>query len=71
MIKVGELVMPLGSCAGPPGALRCDSALVYKVDAPNPHQLVHFICHCGSGKDYSWRFEKLDDPEIACSADPM
>ena len=72
-MKKGDLVRPMGSCGGPPGAVRCNLALVIEAnEEPLDDVWVKARCPCGPMEDYSWHFEKIgSDPEVSYSADPM
>ena len=45
-MKVGDLVKPLLTCAGYPGHVRCDSALVVSVELSH-HEQVQLDSHDG------------------------
>ena len=74
-MKIGDLVRPLVSCGGNPGAMRCNLALVIETNsfrhATDP-EYIKVWCPCGTTSDYSHHFEKMEgEPEITYAADPM
>ena len=70
----GDLVKPLGSCSGEPGAKRCNIAMVLN---PNCYGLggetARIVCPCGVGEVYRTQLEVIVqvEPVLAYSADPM
>ena len=70
-MKAGDLVRPTVSCAGSPGSIRCDSALIFKVypkgSAKNAWEPGYdfteydLICSCGEFPAASCDLEKIHE----------
>ena len=72
-MNVGDLVKPENYCGGPPGGLRCDSALVVSIELSHHEavqvdsQVYHdrevyectLMCKCGMFEEYEDRLEVL------------
>ena len=73
----GDLVRPKMTCGGNPGAIRSNLAILIESSADTEWRKgddVHWIkalCSCGTVEDYSWHFKKLEEADVAYSADPM
>ena len=74
-MKAGDLVTMDNHCGGPPGNLRCDSALVISVELSH-HESVQvasqeyhdrevyectLVCKCGIFEEYEDRLELLNE----------
>ena len=72
-MKPGDLVKPENSCGGPPGGIRCDSALVVNVELSH-HEAVQvdsqvyrdrevyectLMCRCGVFEEYDDRLDVI------------
>ena len=66
-MKQGELVNPLGSCGGHPGAVRCNVAMVLEPRIKADSYKAKIVCPCGVGEVYRAQLE----PVLAYSADPL
>ena len=71
----GDLVKPENYCGGPPGELRCDSALVVSIELSH-HEAVQvdskvyndrevyectLVCSCGTFEEYDDRLELIHE----------
>ena len=74
-MNVGDLVKPENCCGGPPGGLRCDSALVIDMKVSHIEQVqvdTHryadrdvyectLMCKCGLFEEYADRLDFVDE----------
>ncbi len=51
-MKRGDLVNPLGSCAGEPGAVRCNVAMVLVPRTNEDSYKAKIVCPCGVSEVY-------------------
>ena len=72
-MKVGDLVEPLNYCGGPPGAVRCETALVLDVRLSHVESVqtdsesyvdrdiyeCFLSCRCGTFEEYTHMLEKI------------
>ena len=74
-MNVGDLVKPENYCGGPPGELRCDSALVVSIELSHHEQVqvdsqvyhdrevyeCTLMCKCGVFEEYEDRLELVSE----------
>ena len=60
-MKVGDLVKPMGACSGPPGGIRCQTALVIGVygDSERDARTARIACPCGVSDQYHHTLELI------------
>ena len=56
-MKQGDLVNPLGSCGGEPGAVRCNVAMVLVPRTNADSYKAKIVCGCGSATVYRAQLE--------------
>lgn len=69
-MHMGDLVNPLGSCGGQPGATRCNVAMVIEPTSKADSYKTKIVCSCGVGEVYRTQIEVIDTG-LAYSADPV
>ena len=69
-MKQGDLVNPLGSCGGEPGAVRCNVAMVLVPRTNTDSYKAKIVCPCGVGEVYRSQLAMIE-PGLAYSADPI
>ena len=67
-MKQGDLVKPLGSCGGHPGAKRCNIAMVLEPKSSADSYKTKIVCPCGAKEVYRAQLEAI---ETTYSADPV
>ena len=69
-MKQGDLVNPLGSCGGAPGAVRCNVAMVLESRIKADSYKAKIVCPCGIGEVYRSQLATIE-PVVAYSSDPV
>ena len=70
-MKKGDLIKPLSSCGGEPGAKRCNVALVLEPVSSADSYKAKIMCPCGVGEVYRTQIMAIESSDLAYSADPM
>ena len=69
-MQMGDLVNPLGSCGGQPGATRCNVAMVLESRIKTDSYKAKIVCPCGISEVYRSQLATIE-PNLAYSADPV
>ena len=69
-MQAGDLVNPLSSCGGEPGAVRCNVAMVIESRTKADSYKAKIVCPCGVQEVYRSQLEVIDTG-LAFSADPI
>ena len=69
-MKQGDLVNPLGSCGGEPGAVRCNVAMVLESRIKADSYKAKIVCPCGISEVYRRHLAEIE-PDLAYSSDPV